>query len=138
MFSDMALSEPLQRALKETGYSEPTPIQKAAIPSLLDGRDLIGCAQTGTGKTAAFALPMLHRLSTQWRRSEPKQPRALILTPTRELAIQIYDSFRTYGKFLRLRYACIYGGVGQGNQVSAMRGGVDVLVATPGRLLDLI
>ena len=137
-FSDLQLSEPLQRAVSETGYTTPTPIQSQAIPHLLEGSDLLGCAQTGTGKTAAFALPMLQRLAASQRRVEPKHTRALILTPTRELAIQIFESFKTYGKFLKLRHAVIYGGVGQGNQVRDLRGGVDVLVATPGRLLDLI
>jgi ATP-dependent RNA helicase RhlE len=137
-FSDLHLSEPIRRAIVESGYTEPTPIQKAAIPHLLAGRDLLGCAQTGTGKTAAFALPILQRLAAHPRRPEPRHARTLILTPTRELAIQIFDSFKTYGKHLRLRFAVIFGGVGQGAQVDALRGGVDVLVATPGRLLDLI
>lgn len=137
-FADLDLLEPLQRAVKESGYTEPTPIQRAAIPHLLEGRDLLGCAQTGTGKTAAFALPILHRLAKSNRRVEQRQTRALILTPTRELAIQIYDSFKAYGKYLKLRHAVIYGGVGQGLQVKALSGGVDVLVATPGRLHDLI
>jgi ATP-dependent RNA helicase RhlE len=137
-FADLALMAPLQRAVAESGYTQPTPIQQAAIPSLLEGRDLLGCAQTGTGKTAAFALPILQRLETYKRRAEQRQTRCLILTPTRELAIQIYESFQTYGKYLKLRHAVIYGGVGQGLQVKALAGGVDVLVATPGRLLDLI
>lgn len=137
-FSDLKLIEPLLKALKETGYSHPTPIQEQAIPPLLEGRDLLGCAQTGTGKTAAFALPILQELAVTWKRPEPKYPRALILTPTRELAIQIYDSFKTYGKHLKLNHTVIFGGVGQGPQVKALRQGVDVLVATPGRLLDLI
>lgn len=138
LFSNIALTEPIQRALTATGYTKPTPIQHLAIPHLLEGRDLLGCAQTGTGKTAAFALPILHRLSGHARRLEPRHARALILTPTRELAIQIFDSFKTYGRFLKLRYAVVYGGVGQGAQVQNLRGGVDVLIATPGRLLDLI
>lgn len=137
-FSDLNLVEPILKALDETGYSTPTPIQAQAIPPLLEGKDLLGCAQTGTGKTAAFALPILHQLATRWKRPEPKYPRALILTPTRELAIQIYDSFKTYGKNLKLSYTVIFGGVGQGPQVKALRQGTDVLVATPGRLLDLI
>lgn len=137
-FSDLELIEPIQRAVTESGYSQPTPIQRAAIPHLLGGRDLLGCAQTGTGKTAAFGLPILNHLSTRYQRPGPRQARALILTPTRELAIQIFDSFKDYGKHLRLRYAVIFGGVGQGPQVNALSGGVDVLVATPGRLLDLI
>jgi ATP-dependent RNA helicase RhlE len=137
-FSELGLIEPLIRAVSDLGYIEPTPIQTQAIPSLLEGRDLLGCAQTGTGKTAAFALPILHRLVKYSRRAGQRQTRVLVLTPTRELAIQIHDSFRDYGKFLKLRYAVIYGGVGQGAQVQALSGGVDVLVATPGRLLDLI
>ncbi len=137
-FSDLHLLEPLQKAVEESGYSKPTPIQEAAIPPLIEGRDLLGCAQTGTGKTAAFALPILHRLAKYNRRADQRQTRCLILTPTRELAIQIYESFKTYGKYLKLRHAVIYGGVGQGLQVKALAGGVDVLVATPGRLLDLI
>lgn len=137
-FSGMDLIEPLQRALSATGYTTPTPIQQKAIPHLLEGRDLLGCAQTGTGKTAAFALPILQQMANDRRRLQPRQARTLILTPTRELAIQILESFKTYGKFLNLRYAVIFGGVGQGAQVSALRNGVDVLIATPGRLLDLI
>ncbi len=138
LFSKINLIEPLQRAITATGYTKPTPIQQLAIPHLLEGRDLLGCAQTGTGKTAAFALPILQQLAHGGRRLEPRQARSLILTPTRELAIQIFDSFKNYGRFLRLRYAVVYGGVGQGAQVQAVRGGVDVLIATPGRLLDLI
>lgn len=137
-FSDFALNEKIQLAVAESGYTTPTPIQSAAIPPLLEGRDLLGCAQTGTGKTAAFALPILHRLNEKkvWR--EARQTRVLILTPTRELAIQIYESFKTYGRHLPLQYAVIYGGVGQGPQVKSVAQGVDVLVATPGRLLDLM
>ena len=137
-FEDLLLVEPLRLALEETGYKTPTPIQQAAIPPLLAGRDLIGCAQTGTGKTAAFALPILNRLAANPRRLEARRPRVLILTPTRELAIQIFDSFKIYGKHIKLKYAVIFGGVGQGPQVKALSTGVDVLVATPGRLLDLI
>lgn len=137
-FSDLKLLEPLLKALNETGYTTPTPIQLAAIPSLLEGRDLLGCAQTGTGKTAAFALPILQRLAMNWGKTEPRHPRALILTPTRELAIQIQESFRTYGKHLKLRSEVIFGGVGQGQQVRNLARGTEILVATPGRLLDLI
>ncbi len=137
-FSDFNLVGDIQWAIKEAGYENPTPIQEKAIPSLLEGKDLLGCAQTGTGKTAAFALPILHRLSKNPRQLEPKQTRVLVLAPTRELAIQIYDSFRVYGKNLRLKYAVVFGGVNQSPQVGVMRGGVDILVATPGRLLDLI
>lgn len=137
-FSDFQLLEPILAALKDVGYVTPTPIQKAAIAPLLKGQDLLGCAQTGTGKTAAFALPILQNLTNSGRRREPKQARTLILTPTRELAIQIHESFLTYGKNLRLKYAVVFGGVGQAPQVQAVAHGVDVLVATPGRLLDLI
>jgi ATP-dependent RNA helicase RhlE len=137
-FSDFDLLEPLLTAIKETGYTTPTPIQKAAIPPLLKGKDLLGCAQTGTGKTAAFALPILQNLTKNARTREPKHARALILTPTRELALQIHESFMTYGKNLRLKYAVVFGGVGQTPQVQSVAQGVDVLVATPGRLLDLI
>ncbi len=138
LFSDSGLIEPIRRALSATGYSKPTPIQQKAIPHLLDGRDLLGCAQTGTGKTAAFGLPILQHMAQKGRYLQPREARSLILTPTRELAIQIHENLKTYGKFLKLRYAVIFGGVGQGAQVNALRGGVDILIATPGRLLDLI
>lgn len=138
-FSELGLVEGIQKALIEQNYISPTPIQSAAIPYLLEGRDLLGCAQTGTGKTAAFALPILNNLSLTWdRKLRPKQAQVLVLTPTRELAIQIEESFRTYGKYLKLKYAVIFGGVGQTPQVKALAHGVDVLIATPGRLLDLI
>ncbi len=137
-FQDLGLSEALQKALVETGYTVPTPIQLAAIPPLLEGRDLLGCAQTGTGKTAAFALPILDNLGKSLKRPTLRHARVLILTPTRELAIQIHESFRTYGKHLRLKFAVVYGGVGQAPQVKNVSQGVDVLVATPGRLIDLI
>jgi len=137
-FSDLGLIEPLLRALTTEGYSTPTPIQSQAIPLLLKGRDMLGIAQTGTGKTAAFALPILQRLDANRIKAAPRQPRALILTPTRELAVQIGEGFSTYGKHLGFKRAVIYGGVGQGPQVSAMNGGIDILVATPGRLLDLM
>lgn len=137
-FEELKLIDPIKLALKEAGYTKPTPIQAQAIPSLLEGRDLLGCAQTGTGKTAAFALPILHRLVENKIAPLPKHTRVLILAPTRELAIQIHESFIVYGKHLKLRYACLFGGVGQTPQVRAMSNGVDVLVATPGRLLDLI
>ncbi|RYZ67261.1 MAG: DEAD/DEAH box helicase, partial [Proteobacteria bacterium] len=137
-FSDLKLIEPLQKAIADTGYTTPTPIQAQAIPQLLEGRDLLGVAQTGTGKTAAFALPILNNLVARNTRLEPRGARVLILTPTRELAIQIHESFQTYGKHLRMKYAVVFGGVGQAPQVQALSRGVDVLVATPGRLLDLI
>jgi ATP-dependent RNA helicase RhlE len=137
-FAELELSAPIMRALDAENYTRPTPIQAKAIPHLLTGRDLLGCAQTGTGKTAAFALPILHRLSNDAQRAGPKACRALVLTPTRELAAQIGTSFATYGKFLKLTHTVVFGGVGQEPQVKALARGVDVLVATPGRLLDLM
>ncbi len=134
---DQLLPE-LQRTLAEENYHTPTPIQAESIPHLLAGRDLIGCAQTGTGKTAAFTLPLLQHLIKNRQRPQPNHPRALILAPTRELAAQIGDSITTYGRGLRLRHWVIYGGVGQNPQVQAARRGLDILVATPGRLLDLM
>jgi ATP-dependent RNA helicase RhlE len=137
-FADLHLSEPLLRALADEGYTEPTPIQLGSIPHLLAGRDLLGLAQTGTGKTAAFALPILHRLAE--RRVQPplRGARVLVLAPTRELASQIDDSFAAYARHMRLSHTVIFGGVGQGRQVEAIKRGVDVLVAAPGRLLDLM
>ena len=137
-FSELGLAEPIQRALKSRNHVVPTPIQARAIPQLLAGRDMLGIAQTGTGKTAAFALPILHRLSRGHETKGPRNPRALILAPTRELAIQIGDEFRAYGKHLHLRQTVIYGGVSQKPQVNALLRGVDILTATPGRLLDLM
>jgi ATP-dependent RNA helicase RhlE len=160
-FGNLGLADPLLRVVREEGYDEPTPIQRQAIPIVLAKRDLMGCAQTGTGKTAAFALPVLHRLSTSFCRtatahgsgSKSQRPgkhrdpfpnadrrpiRSLILAPTRELAAQIGDSLATYGRHTGLRYTVVYGGVNQGPQVRALRSGIDVLVATPGRLLDLM
>jgi len=137
-FATLDLVEPLQRALRAENYERPTPIQAQAIPPLLAGRDLLGIAQTGTGKTAAFALPILQRLSAQRVALRRGQMRALVLSPTRELAIQIDDSFRRYGRHLALRSAVIFGGVGQGPQVEALARGLDIVVATPGRLLDLV
>src|SRR5581483_5680452 len=137
LFADLALTAPLMQAVKESGYERPTPIQAQAIPHLLQGRDLLGLAQTGTGKTAAFVLPMLQRMMEQKRRAHPKSMRALILTPTRELAVQIQESIRTYGKHLPIRATQIFGGVGQNPQVDAVRKGIDIVVATPGRLIDL-
>ncbi len=137
-FSELALIQPIQRALRLAEYERPTPIQAQAIPHLLQGRDLLGIAQTGTGKTAAFALPILQRLSADAAPVPRGFVRALVLTPTRELAIQISDSFRAYGRYLPLRHAVIYGGVGQKAQVDALARGIDILVATPGRLLDLM
>ncbi len=161
-FDQLGLCDSLLRAVHAAGYETATPIQLQAIPVVISGRDLMGCAQTGTGKTAAFALPTLHRLSTSvspavandpapkqkhkqhgksrdsFPRADRRPIRSLILAPTRELAVQIGQSFKTYGSFTGLRYTCIYGGVGQGTQVRALQNGVDVLVATPGRLLDLM
>jgi ATP-dependent RNA helicase RhlE len=136
-FEEMDLIEPLKRALKQEGYEIPTPIQVGAIPLLLKGRDLLGLAQTGTGKTAAFALPILQKLASGGR-SAPYAPRALVLTPTRELAVQIAQSFAKYGRHLKLKVAMVFGGVGQEPQARALSRGVDILVATPGRLLDLM
>ena len=136
-FKELNLSAPLLRAVQEAGYETPSPIQAAAIPPVLAGRDLMGCAQTGTGKTAAFALPMLDRLTANAPRRKGAV-RALILTPTRELALQIGESFEAYGKYLKLRSTVIFGGVGQAPQVEALKKGVDILIACPGRLNDLI
>ncbi len=137
-FADLGLSEPLLRALNGAGYTHPTPIQARTIPALLEGRDVLGIAQTGTGKTAAFALPVLQQLAQQNRRAEPRSPRALVLAPTRELAVQIARSFDTYGKGLGLKLGMVIGGLGFGRQVETMNRGIDILVATPGRLLDLV
>ena len=134
-FRDLGLTAPILRALTQEGYTDPTPIQRQAIPPALAGRDVLGCAQTGTGKTCAFAAPILQRLNQAV--PNPRVIRALVLTPTRELAIQIQDSFVAYGRNLPLRSAVIFGGVGQQPQVDAIRRGLDILVATPGRLLDL-
>lgn len=139
LFEELNLIEPIKRALKTEGYTKPTPIQSKAIPSLLKGMDLLGCAQTGTGKTAAFAIPILQGLSFEQRASTGRrQIKALIVAPTRELAIQIADSFETYGQHLGLKTLVIYGGVSQNPQTKDLTKGVDILVATPGRLLDLI
>ncbi|WP_407356298.1 DEAD/DEAH box helicase [Methanolobus sp. WCC5] len=137
-FDNLNLIFPLQRALSEEGYTTPTPIQHQSIPHLLNGKDMIGIAQTGTGKTAAFILPILHNMSASYRKPRPGAPRVLVLAPTRELAAQIGDSFSTYGKYTRFKHAVIFGGVGQTPQVRALLRGVDSLVATPGRLLDLV
>jgi ATP-dependent RNA helicase RhlE len=154
-FDDLGLAEPILRAVRAEGYQTATPIQTQAIPEVIKGRDLVGCAQTGTGKTAAFALPTLHKLNAlskdsragetkpreaknRRRSRNDRKIRALILSPTRELAAQIGESFSVYGQFTALRHTVIYGGVSQGRHVRALQRGVDVLVATPGRLLDLI
>lgn len=136
-FNDLALSADIQKALTETGYTHPTPIQEQAIPHVLKERDLLACAQTGTGKTAAFSLPIIQLLDSR-KNNNTKNIRCLILTPTRELAIQIGENFSEYGKYTNLKHTVIFGGVGQEPQVRALKNGVDVLIATPGRLLDLI
>jgi len=145
-FNNLQLIEPLLNALQQEGYSKPTPIQEQAIPVVLAGRDLLGCAQTGTGKTAAFAIPIMQlmhlkkQIDNRQRTGHPQRRgiQTLVLTPTRELAIQVEESLRTYGRHLDLKHLVIFGGVSQYNQVNALRRGVDILVATPGRLLDLL
>jgi len=137
-FQDLPLIEPIRKALATEGYEQPTPIQAQSIPVILQGRDLLGCAQTGTGKTAAFSIPLLQLLHQRPLEKGKKPVRALILTPTRELAIQIGESIAAYGRYLHLKHTVIFGGVPQGAQVRALQAGVDILVATPGRLLDLI
>ncbi|MCB2078098.1 MAG: DEAD/DEAH box helicase [Novosphingobium sp.] len=137
-FSELGLAEPILRALGTKGYSDPTPIQRKAIPALLEGRDLLGIAQTGTGKTAAFSLPSIHRLAADPKSRKPASCRMLVLSPTRELAAQIAENMRGYAKYLSLSVQCIFGGVPAGKQARALTGGCDILVATPGRLLDLI
>ena len=138
-FKKLALIEPILKALEAEGYTTPTPIQAQAIPLVLERRDLLGCAQTGTGKTAAFAIPILQILHEEKNEERgPKKIKVLILTPTRELAIQIDESFAAYGKFTGLKHTVIFGGVSQLHQTNALRAGVDILVATPGRLLDLM
>lgn len=137
-FEELHIIPPILKVLREAGYRRPTPIQEAAIPPVLKGRDLLGCAQTGTGKTAAFAVPILQLLAGRGVPQGKRPIRALVLTPTRELALQIYENFELYGRNLGLRSAVIFGGVGQAPQVAALENGVDILVATPGRLNDLI
>jgi len=139
-FNNLQLIEPLLKAIQHEGYTTPTPIQQQAIPAILERKDLLGCAQTGTGKTAAFAVPLL-QLMHEDQQGAPKSQRTiqtLILTPTRELAIQIEESFKAYGKNLNLRHLVVFGGVSQVSQVNSLRRGIDILVATPGRLLDLM
>lgn len=138
LFEDLSLSNSIQRAVFEEGYTNPTPIQEKAIPIILSGKDLVGCAQTGTGKTAAFAIPIIHNLHRMVGSSKKtKQIRCLVVTPTRELAVQIGESFDTYGKYTNLRQLTVFGGVSQVPQVDQLKKGVDILIATPGRLLDL-
>ena len=137
-FNSLNIVEPILKALKEEGYSIPTPIQAESIPIVLQGTDLLGCAQTGTGKTAAFAIPILQLLGANRAYGKKRKIRSLIVTPTRELAIQIGESFKAYGRHTGLNYTVIFGGVNQNPQTAALRNGVDILVATPGRLLDLM
>jgi ATP-dependent RNA helicase RhlE len=137
-FQTLGLIEPLLKAIQEEGYTTPTPIQAESIPIVLQGKDLLGCAQTGTGKTAAFTLPILQLLVKSKTQERRKKIRSLIVTPTRELAIQIGESFNAYGRHTGLNCTVIFGGVGQGPQVTALKNGVDVVIATPGRLLDLM
>jgi len=137
-FDSLKLIEPILKAVKEEGYTTPTPIQAEAIPIVLNGNDLLGCAQTGTGKTAAFAIPIIQILSNSKSYERTRKIRSLIVTPTRELAIQIGESFKAYGRHTDLRSTVIFGGVTQSSQVNAIKNGVDILIATPGRLLDLM
>jgi ATP-dependent RNA helicase RhlE len=137
-FSDLKLISPLLTALDKMEYTTPTPIQQQSIPGILEGRDIFGCAQTGTGKTAAFALPILQLMHAKKNPGTPKKIQALVLAPTRELALQISDNFKAYSKNLSISHAIIFGGVSQNAQVATLRRGVDVLIATPGRLLDLM
>ncbi|MFN5920469.1 MAG: DEAD/DEAH box helicase, partial [Bacteroidota bacterium] len=139
LFKDLHLIEPILKALEHEGYTHPTPIQQQAIPHALEHKDILGCAQTGTGKTAAFSIPILQHLTTHTQGIKGNRPiKALVLTPTRELAIQIEESLKAYGKNLPLRHLVIFGGVSQQPQTDALKRGVDILVATPGRLLDLM
>jgi ATP-dependent RNA helicase RhlE len=138
IFKELQISEPVLKALSDKNYETPTPIQVQAIPVALGGRDLLGIAQTGTGKTAAFAIPIIQQLDKPQDKSQKREIKALILTPTRELAIQIEECFRDYAKYTNLRHAVIFGGVNQRPQVDKLKNGVDILIATPGRLLDLI
>lgn len=137
-FKDLNLSSAILKALDDTGYTSPTPIQAKAIPVVLEGKDVLGCAQTGTGKTAAFVIPMLEQIAIRKSSEGNRKLRGLIVTPTRELAIQIGESFREYGKYTNMNCTVIFGGVKQGKQTASLKNGVDVVVATPGRLLDLI
>lgn len=138
LFQSLNIIDPILKALQEEGYTTPTPIQSQSIPVVLQGNDLLGCAQTGTGKTAAFAIPILQLLSANKTYDKKKKVRSLIVTPTRELAIQIGESFKAYGRHTGLTCTVIFGGVNQNPQVNALRGGVDIVIATPGRLLDLM
>ena len=136
-FTNLGLSEPLLKAIKEQGYDTPTPIQQKAIPVVIEGKDVLAAAQTGTGKTAGFTLPLLERLSQKQPHMHKKQIRALVLTPTRELAAQVAQSITDYGKYTPYRSTVIFGGVGINPQLATLRKGVDIVIATPGRLLDI-
>jgi ATP-dependent RNA helicase RhlE len=137
-FDKLDLIEPILNALQHEGYTQPTPIQEISIPIILKGRDLLGCAQTGTGKTAAFAIPILQNLYLKRENDKiHRKIKVLIVTPTRELAIQIGESFSAYGRNMRFRHTVVFGGVPQNPQVRALKDGIDILIATPGRLLDL-
>ena len=138
LFQNLSLIDPILKAVQDEGYTEPTPIQEVAIPIVLNGIDLLGCAQTGTGKTAAFAIPILQLLYAQTTtQNTGRYIKSLILTPTRELAIQIDESFSSYGRYCGLKHTVVYGGVSQKNQTDQLKAGIDILIATPGRLLDL-
>ena len=138
IFEDLKLEDPILKAIEKQGYTNPTPIQEQAIPILLNGHDLLGVAQTGTGKTAAFGIPILNHLLKENNTGGKRKIKALVVTPTRELAIQIAESFTAYSQFTNLRNTVIFGGVKQSKQVASLQQGVDILVATPGRLLDLM
>jgi ATP-dependent RNA helicase RhlE len=138
LFEQLGLIEPILKALKREGYTTPTPIQQQSIPVVLDGRDILGLAQTGTGKTAAFAIPILQLLQQNNNHKGYRHTRSLILTPTRELAVQISESFESYGRYTNIKHEVIFGGVSQHAQTIALRNGTDILIATPGRLLDLM
>src|SRR5216117_873309 len=137
-FTALGLGPNISKAVREAGYTEPTPIQSKAIPAVLRGRDVIGIAQTGTGKTAAFVLPILQRLSTHGSKMGRRGLRALIVAPTRELVVQIEENVRKYARHLRIRIATVYGGVGEQPQIAALRAGTEIVIATPGRLIDLM
>jgi len=137
-FNELSIIQPILKAIEEEGYTTPTPIQEQAIPKVLNGHDLLGCAQTGTGKTAAFSIPILQLIGAHGEQTGKRKIKSLILTPTRELAIQIGESLRAYGRHMKLRSTVIFGGVNQNPQVNQLQQGVDILVATPGRLLDLM
>ncbi|MDY3358793.1 MAG: DEAD/DEAH box helicase, partial [Clostridium celatum] len=137
LFKDLNIIKPILNSIEESGYEKPTAIQEKSIPSILAGRDILGCAQTGTGKTAAFAIPILQRIIAEKKVDNERKLKALIVAPTRELAIQIGENVTTYSKYLDIKSTVIFGGVNQSSQVRKIKSGVDVLIATPGRLIDL-